>query len=284
VMAMLLLLISPMISLCILAEAGAIAALGSASARIVDASGTLAGAGLVEVSLTGGNASTYGTVCGMSFASADVLCRQLGFDFGSVSSTPCSLYGGSNVCGAPGSPVSLKNLNCAGKEMSVGDCNFEAADAGCADHALDSVVHCGMMNISPFADGAVRLVDGSGAPALARGSQTSGRLEVYLAVSRTWAPVSKEGFRTGAAAVACKWMGFSGQAGFEACKGIECGSTPPHLSELACSGSEANLLKCEHAALEEVFCAPEESVILACSGRGDAIGGPAHSDAAKLIT
>ena len=160
-------------------QASAVAGLGLASARIIDASGSLSNSGLVEISLTRGNASTYGTVCGMSFASADVLCRQLGFDSGSVTSTPCSQYGGSNLCGAPGSPVSLKNLNCAGNEMNVEDCNFEAADAGCADHMLDSVVYCGMMNVSPFADGAVRLVDGSGAPALALGSQTSGRLEIF---------------------------------------------------------------------------------------------------------
>ena len=265
------------------ASASTVAALPRPSARIVGTSGSLSGAGLVEVSLAGGNASTYGTVCGMSFASADVLCRQLGFEFGSVSSTPCSFYGGSNICGAPGSPVALKSLSCAGSEMNVGDCNFEAADAGCADHALDSVVHCGMMNSSPFTDGAVRLVDGSGAPALALGSQTSGRLEVYLAGSRTWAPISKAGFHTGAATVACKWMGFSGQASFEACKGVECGSIPPHLSELACSGSEANLLECGHAALDDVFCAPEESVIVACIGHGDARGGLAHSHAPKLI-
>ena len=85
-------------------------------------------------------------------------------------------------------------------------------------------------------------------------------------------------------AIVCKWMDFNAQAGFEACKGYECGSTPPHLSELACSGSEANLLECEHAALEDVFCAPEESVIITCSGRGDALGGPVHSHAPKLIS
>ena len=167
--------------------------------------------------------------------------------------------------------------------MNVGDCNFEAADAGCAEHALDSVVHCGIRDVSPFVDGAVRLEDGSGAPALAIGSRTSGRLEVYLAGSRTWAPVSKVGFGSGAAAVACKWMGFSGQVGFEACKGIECGSTPPHLSELACSGLESNLLECGHAVLDDVFCAPEESVIVACGGHGDALGLPARLHAPKLM-
>ena len=104
-----------------------------------------------------------------------------------------------------------------------------------------------------------------------------------MAGSGTWAPVSKAGLGSGAAAVACKCMGFSGQAGFEACTGTECGSTPPHLSELACSGSEGSLLECGHTTLDDVFCAPEESVILSCSGHGDALGLPSRLPAPRLL-
>ena len=182
----------------------------------------------VEVSQSAGNQSSYGIACGMTFASAHVLCRQLGYDFGSVTSASCSQFGGSSICGAVGTPVALKNLRCRGGELNVAECSFEAAHAECAAHDLDSVVYCCLENASPFADGAVRLVDGSGAPALTLGSRTTGRLEVFLASSGAWAPVSKAGFGSGAAAVACKWMGFGGQAGSANCKEADCGFTPLH--------------------------------------------------------
>ena len=108
------------------------------------------------------------------------------------------------MCGAVGTVVALKSLRCAGGELNVAECSFEAANAECVAHTLDSVVYCGLENTSPFADGAVRLVDGSGAPALTLGSRTTGRLDVFRASSGAWAPISKAGFGSGAAAVACK--------------------------------------------------------------------------------
>ena len=43
---------------------------------------------------------------GMTQTSAGVVCRQLGYTSGSVSTSPCSAYGGSNVCGSAGSCAS----------------------------------------------------------------------------------------------------------------------------------------------------------------------------------
>ena len=42
---------------------------------------------------------------GANPAAADVICRSMGYDFGSVSSSPCGFYGGADLCGAAGSPV-----------------------------------------------------------------------------------------------------------------------------------------------------------------------------------
>ena len=47
-------------------------------------------------------------------AAADVICAQLGFDFGSVSTSPCGSYGGVDSCGAFGMPLGLANLVCDG--------------------------------------------------------------------------------------------------------------------------------------------------------------------------
>ena len=64
---------------------------------------------------------------------AQLACRQLGYDndYGIASSSSCAQYGRVSVCGAAGSPVAAKNLNCTGGEMSrflLKECDFQAAD------------------------------------------------------------------------------------------------------------------------------------------------------------
>ena len=232
----------------------------------------------MEVSL----GTAFGTVCGLNAAAADVVCKQLGYDFGSASLSPCGRQGSSGLCGAIGSPVAMKDLRCTGSEMSVDDCAYETADEACLSHARDAVVYCGMEGMGAFADGTARLVDGSGAPALNLGSGATGRLEIYMVKTGIWAPVCKQGFTSGSASTACKQMGFSGHGGFTLCGSAElCGKVPPQVGELACSGSEEDVLDCAHAAGDEVFCAPEESVVITCSGQGDASGRPARAPAPR---
>ena len=255
-----------------------------ASVRLVDSSGSLSSTGLLEVSLGGAGSISFGTVCGLNAAAADVVCKQLGYDFGSASPSPCSRQGGSSSCGAPGSPVAMKSLRCQGSEISVDECEYEGADDSCLSHAGDAIVYCGLVGVGAFTDGAARLIDESGAPALNLGSSATGRLEIFLASVGAWAPVCKSGFTSGAAASACKEMGFSGQSGFTSCdsSGL-CGTVPPHIGDLACGGSEENVLDCAHTAGEDVFCAPEESIVVTCSGHGDASGRPARGPAPKVI-
>ncbi|CAJ1425668.1 unnamed protein product [Effrenium voratum] len=242
----------------------------AAPARVVDSSGAASHAGLLELQTSGGG---YGSVCGMNSAAAHVACRQLGFDFGVVSSTPCGQYGGQSHCGASGSAVAMKNLKCGGSEMSLSECEFEDADEACFSHSSDAIVYCGLDNAVPFVNGELRLVDGDGAPAL---PQEAGRLEMYLAAKSAWAPVCKVGFTSGAAAVACKQMQFSGSSGFSGCQSAGlCGRVAPEVAELACSGQEGSVVQCPLATGDDVFCAPEESVVLSCAGGGNPIGPPA---------
>ena len=116
--------------------------------------------------------------------------------------------------------------------------------------------------------GSVRLLSGGGAPSI----DGVGRLEVLL--SGEWAPVCSEGFTDGAAAVACKSMGYSGAepARGGCVKAGLCGVDAPHLSNVQCVGSESSLLSCPHQEGDDVYCAPEESVVVHCIGDGDAVG------------
>ena len=116
----------------------------------------------------------------------------------------------------------------------------------------------------------MRLLAAGGAPSI----DGVGRLEVFL--SGAWAPVCAEGFGDGAAVVACKSMGFSGAEPVKRdCVGAGlCGVDAPHLSNVECLGSETSLLSCPHSEGDDVYCAPEESVVVHCIGDGDAVGRP----------
>ena len=162
----------------------------------------MSNAGLLQV--RNGNGE-FGSACGMNLEAADVVCRQLGYDFGSVGTSPCSSYGGLDLCGAAGTPVSMKDLACGGGELDVQDCQWEAADAGCSGHTLDSIVYCGKGAVADhLAEGALRILSHDGSPSI----DGEGRLEIFRAGQ--WAPVCNSGFNAGAAVVACKSMGHTG--------------------------------------------------------------------------
>ena len=95
---------------------------------------------------------------GLTQTSARVACRQLGYAAGAASTSPCSSYGGSNVCGSAGSSVAMKNVKCNGGEAAIQECPWADPDAECASHLSDSVVFC--TNHKPdeaVAEGTLRL-------------------------------------------------------------------------------------------------------------------------------
>ena len=95
-----------------------------------------------------------------------------------MSPAGCAEYGGASFCGASGSPVAAKALQCAGTEMSLKECKHDAPDDACLSHASDSVVFCGTSTTGAFFDGELGLTGASGAPVL---PHEVGRLEMYLA-------------------------------------------------------------------------------------------------------
>ena len=215
-------------------------------------------------------------------AAADVACAQLGYDFGSLGSSACDRYGGNNVCGAPGSAVAMADLTCKGGELDIGDCAYTSPSTSCLAHELDSIVFCGMTSQAGASEGDVRLIDAAGAPTL----DGIGRLEIYH--QGTWGLVCGSGFTIGGASVACKAMGYVGAVASESnfnCRRDSghdfCGDVSASFSEVVCSGQEANLLECPHEIDDNVFCAPEESVVIHCSGEGNAQGRGRKNNAPK---
>ena len=243
--------------------------------RVLDSSGAMSNSGLLEVRANS-EAVDFGTVCGMNLAAADVVCKQLGYDFGSVSDSSCGDYGGSDRCGAQGAPVAMEALECNGGELDILSCSFKAPSEQCASHRMDTLVYCGNVGADLPEDGALRLLSG-GAPSI----DGVGRLEVFT--GGAWSPVCGSGFTPGSASVACKSMGFSGaKASTSDCGAVGCGSVPPRISEMSCSGGEADLLSCAFEEGDDVFCDVSESVAISCVGDGDTQGRPMKPAAPQM--
>ena len=210
------------------------------------------------------------------------MCSQLGYDFGSLSSSACENYGGNNLCGAPGSSVAMAELTCKGGELDIRECSYGPPSASCLGHERDAIVFCGMRSDIGFEDGATRLMSAEGAPSL----DGIGRLEIFH--DGYWGPVCNSGFTSGASSVACKAMGYASAhvAGtFPSCRNIVgenyCGDVAPRISEVSCSGQEASISQCPYEKDDDVYCAPEESVVIHCNGEGNAQGRSRKADAPK---
>lgn len=127
---------------------------------------------------------------------------------------------------------------------------------------------------------------GSASPCCRTLVATLRRLEVFS--EGAWGPVCADGFGAGAAAVSCKQMGFSGaqEGGFAACaaRGDRdyCNEHAPVWSSVACSGSEMVLSDCAAEKNADVYCAPSESIVIACAGDGQTEGGAPAGEAPRV--
>ena len=227
--------------------------------RLVDEAGQLSSAGLLEVKAVGG----YGSVCGVNTGAANAICRLMGFDGGSPAVGTCANFRGRNVCGSRGMPVAMQQLSCKGTEEDLTECSWQAPDDNCLQHLKDSVVECYAGPTSFDTRNAARLVGAD--------DQLSkngfGRLEVLL--QDGWSPVCKTGFGLGSASVVCRSLGFSAVdvKPVKSCNESagRCGTKLPQI-QLLCDGSEPDISRCPRKVGDEVFCTPEESVLLQCKG------------------
>jgi len=248
------------------------------SVRLLDAFGAATSVGLLQVFMDG----AFGTVCGIDGGAADVVCRMQGYDHGSVGSSPCSSYGGTNLCGKLGSTIAMKDLRCGGGELELSGCKWTAADESCSSHDMDAVVFCTVTTrTGVYADGTLRLVSHDGSPSI----NGAGRLDMFRA--GVWGSVCSEGFTPGSAVVACKQMGFtSGQLLPGATRCVANGkyfcANPPHVAEVSCAGRELDITSCPFQEGEAVFCSAREAVILDCAGAGETFGAPAKMFVPRL--
>ena len=106
------------------------------------------------------------------------------------------------LCGAKGTPIASKNIQCSGEEEEISQCKKEDPDPECQSHLHDALVKC-TNNTCPtnIPNGKIRLIGESGAPA----RDGIGRLEMYY--SNHWHTIAKNNFGDGVAAAACRIMG-----------------------------------------------------------------------------
>ena len=152
--------------------------------RLIDESGNLSSAGLLEVRIRTG----FGSVCGASRGAASAICRAMGYSSGSVEE--CGSFKG-HLCGSHGLPVAASNLTCPETASELSQCEWEQPSVECLDHSKDSIIQC-HADEPPF-EGSLQLVDAHGMPS----ASGLGRLEVLL--HRAWSPVCREGFTSGSA-------------------------------------------------------------------------------------
>mmetsp|Transcript_87266 Transcript_87266/g.167222 ORF Transcript_87266/g.167222 Transcript_87266/m.167222 type:complete len:530 (+) Transcript_87266:95-1684(+) len=233
--------------------------------RLLDHSGASSSRGLLQL-LTG---SGFGTVCGANFGAADVVCRQLGYEYGTLSTRKCDGFPHSYDCGAEGTPVAMKNLQCKGREGEVQDCEWETPDQECFDHKKDVIMAC--FDKGPGQDvpeGQLRLVDADRGPV--KGGH--GRLEMYVGHGSDahWGPICAESFHAGDVSVACRTMGFIGAdvSQEESNPELSKGGEDAVVTDVACSGNERSLLDCPRQMGEDAVCSSKKAAVVKCVGNG----------------
>lgn len=224
----------------------------SAPVQIVGIGGAPANVGALQVQVDGGE---FGSVCGLNLGAANVACRQLGYEYGVPSLSPCGTYGAANLCGASGTKIAMQDLACTGDELTLAECAWSAPSGACLAHEADSIVYCGSSSTGT-GEGSVRLLSADGAPSLTG----QGALEIF--VNEEWSPVC--GISPGAQSLACKALGFAG-ADSSAGSMEVAGGRIPGVGKLDCKGSETSLLDCSFEAGDDVYCAPAEASTISCT-------------------
>lgn len=233
--------------------------------RLIDHSGESSSRGMLQV-MTGAG---FGSVCGANYGAADVVCHQLGYEYGTLSKKKCGEFDHSYACGAEGSPVAMKNLQCKGTEGGVQDCEWDTPDPECFDHQKDIIIAC--FDRGPGDDvpeGQLRLVDHDGGPV--QNGSGHGRLEMFH--DGHWGAVCRDSFHPGDVQVACRSMGFIGADVSEHEADPALRNIPPGekaiVTDIACSGDEKSILQCPRQMGEDAICSSKQSAVVKCVGNG----------------
>ncbi|XP_071954285.1 scavenger receptor cysteine-rich domain superfamily protein-like [Antedon mediterranea] len=205
--------------------------------RLVGGSGQYEGR--VEIYYNG----EWGTICDdfWDIHDATVVCRQLGYLY-ATGAPGSAAYGEGNAA----SPILLDNVACSGSESNILDCSSRGLNVHDCGHSEDAGVICNY----------VRLVGGS--------DQYEGRVEIYY--NGEWGTICDDFWDIHDATVVCRQLGYvdATQAPNGATYGEGNAGSPILLDNVACSGSESNILDCDNNGLNVHDCSHKEDAGVVC--------------------
>ncbi|XP_069630851.1 scavenger receptor cysteine-rich domain-containing protein DMBT1 isoform X1 [Haliaeetus albicilla] len=189
----------------------------------------------------------WGTVCDDSWdlTDAQVVCRQLGC--GTAVSAPGSARFG------PGTKrIWLDDVNCAGAENALSDCQARSwGDHNC-NHGEDAGVVCsGITEPAP-----IRLVNGP--------NRCAGRVEVFH--EQQWGTICDDDWDRAEASVVCRQLGCGAALSAPGSAHFGQGSDPIWLDNVNCAGNEAALSECKTETWGSHNCKHGEDAGVVCSG------------------
>lgn len=102
------------------------------------------------------------------------------------------------------------------------------------------------------------------------GSLISGLLQVRLDSASPWGTVCDDGFDNNDAIVACRNLGYTGGTflgNVASYRTPESDSTLIYMDDMACTGSESQLVLCRYLGWGRHNCVHGEDVVIQCTGR-----------------